>query len=158
MATTTTTKASNPPKTNVAKFRETSSGRIVYNLGVILLVFLFMSIGMNVFAERPGTRSSNQNPVMQYLWQMAHHHELSELGKQVDYQYGRIYLFKRMQGDASTWGWAQKEQYDQMYAAYREIVAHYNDLVAQYNGDDDPSQTGFAPKNNPVDYMPYATR
>jgi hypothetical protein len=145
-------------QTKFQQFRETSTGRIIYNLGVIGMVFLFMSIGMNVFAERPGDRTNDTNPAIHYLWQMTHRHAIEDLGKQVDYQYARIYLYKRMQGNPANWGWEQKDAYDKMYAAYQEQLARYNNLIAQYNADTPAEQTGLLAKNYPVDYMPYATR
>lgn len=138
--------------------RATPTGRILYNLGVILIVFLSMSLGMNVFAERTGARGASENSATHYIWQLMHRQEIEQLGKQVNYEFSRMYLFKRMQGDAATWGWDQKTKYDALYSTYEQDEHHYNNLVAQFNGDTDPSQTGITPIHNPVEYMPYATR
>jgi len=145
-------------KKSIISFLQTPTGKVLYNIGVIIVVFVLMSFSMTVFAERPGDRSMAQNPVVGYLWRMTHHQQITSLGDHVDYLNGRLYMFKRMQGDPGTWGWQEKEQYDRMYAEFQGQVQRYNDLVLKYNGGDDPRMTSLSPKEFPHDYMPYATR
>lgn len=143
-------------KQDVRNFLQTSAGRILYNIGVVAVVFVLMSMGMEVFAERPGGHASSGNPVTHYLWNVMHKQEITDLSNAIDYQQGRLYMFKRMEGDPSTWTWAQKDEYDKLYAIQQADIQHYDDLIAQYNGDsDNPS---FAVKEFQPDYMPYATR
>jgi len=121
-------------------------------------VFILTSISMEVFAERPGDRQTERNPITQYLWGMTHYREITELGKTIDYAQGRIYIFKRMKGSPYAWGGEEKEQYDQMYAEQRVRIDRYNNLIAQYNDGRNGSETGFSPKAYSLGYMPYATR
>ena len=139
-------------RTTVQKFFQTTTGRVLYNIGIVMIVFMSASIGMNVFAENQTSHDSAMNPVTQYLWNMTHYQEIQQLGKEVDYAQGRMYMFKRMQGKPSTWGTQTKEDYDVMYATQQERINHYNDLIARYEGGD------FQPKAFAKDYMPYATR
>lgn len=145
-------------KKTIISFLQTPSGKAFYNIGVIIVVFVLMSFSMTVFAERPGDRSMAQNPVIGYLWRVTHNQQISSLGDEVDYMYGRLYMFKRMHGDPGTWGLQQRDQYDRMYADFQVQARRYNDLVLKYNAGDDPQTTGLSPKEFPSDYMPYATR
>jgi hypothetical protein len=142
--------------TTVKSFLETSTGKFFYNMGIVVVVFISMSLGMTVFADDPSDSRSAQNPITHYLWQLAHYQEIQQLSADIDYAQGRLYMFKRMKGQPSQWSLEERDQYDVMYDQQQEAINHYHELIAKYNGDDkDPE---FQPKLYPKDYMPYATR
>ncbi len=144
--------------TIVKSFVETPTGKFFYNMGIVVVVFVSMSLGMTVFADNPGENGSAQNPVTHYLWQMAHYHEIQQMSQDIDYAQGRLYMFKRMKGEPAQWGWEDKEKYDAMYAEQQESINRYHDLIDQYNDGDTTEESEFQPKTYPKDYMPYATR